>query len=289
MKLIRYQDKWGNVAIGLEKDNCVVDLKEIHLSRQFTDLNEFIRLHNEEDIETLQDFNGYKKGDALDEICVLAPFEKTVHDVICVGLNYKDHIEESKSSAAENAVYFSKRSEVISGPEDEVILETELHNSMDYEAELAIVIGKKGKNIPEEDALDYIFGFTILNDFTARELQQKHGQWFKGKSLDGFTSIGPSVVYKGDLTFPLELRIESRVNGEVRQSSNTRFMIRDIQRLIYELSQGVTLVPGDIIATGTPEGVGMGFAPPKYLKDGDIVECEVEKIGVLRNRIVSEE
>lgn len=288
MKLIRYQDKWGNVAIGLEKDNCVVDLKEIHLSRQFTDLNEFIRLHNDEDIETLQDFNGYKKGDALDEIRVLAPFEKTVHDVICVGLNYKEHIEESKSSAAENAVYFSKRSEVISGPEDEVILDTELHNSMDYEAELAIVIGKKGKNIPEEDALDYIFGFTILNDFTARELQQKHGQWFKGKSLDGFTSIGPSVVYKGDLTFPLALRIESRINGEVRQSSNTRFMIRDIQRLIYELSQGVTLVPGDIIATGTPEGVGMGFTPPRYLKVGDVVECEVERIGVLRNRIVSE-
>lgn len=289
MKLIRYQDKWGNVAIGLEKDDCVVDLKEIHLSRQFTDLNEFIRLHNEEDIETLQDFNGYKKGDALDEIRVLAPFEKTVHDVICVGLNYKEHIEESRSSAAENAVYFSKRAEVISGPEDSVLLDMDVHNSMDYEAELAIIIGKKGKNISEEDALDYIFGFTILNDFTARELQQKHGQWFKGKSLDGFTSIGPSVVYKGDLTFPLELRIESRINGEVRQSSNTRFMIRDIQRLIYELSQGVTLVPGDIIATGTPEGVGMGFAPPKYLKDGDIVECEVEKIGILRNRIVSEE
>ncbi|MGO4988299.1 fumarylacetoacetate hydrolase family protein [Gallicola sp. Sow4_E12] len=288
MKLIRFKDKQGNIAIGLEKDDCVVDLKEIHLSRQFTDLNEFIAEHNEEDIETLQDFNGYKEGEPLDEVEVLAPFKATVHDVICVGLNYKEHIEESRSSAAENAVYFSKRSEVISGPEDEVLLDLKVQNSMDYEAELAIVIGKRGKNISEEDALDYIFGFTILNDFTARELQQKHGQWFKGKSLDGFTSIGPAVVYKGDFTFPLELDIESRVNGEARQGSNTRLMIRDIGRLIYELSQGVTLVPGDIIATGTPKGVGMGFTPPKYLKAGDTVECEIEGIGVLRNTIVSE-
>ena len=288
MKLIRYKDELGNIGLGLEKEDCVVDLRDLHLSRQFVDMNEFIMEHNEEDIETLQDFDGYKRGTPLSEVEILAPFEKTVHDVICVGLNYKEHIEESRSTAAENAVYFSKRAEVISGPEDEILLDRNVDDSMDYEAELAIVIGKRGKNISEEDALDYVFGFTIVNDFTARSLQQKHGQWFKGKSLDGFTSIGPSVVYKGDFGFPMSLKIESRVNGEVRQQSNTQMMIRSIQRLIFELSQGLILVPGDIIATGTPSGVGMGFDPPKYLNAGDIVECEVERIGILRNQIVSE-
>lgn len=223
----------------------------------------------------------------LNKVELLSPINRTENDVLCIGLNYRDHIEETKRSfkSSEYATYFSKRAEFISGPNDNIELDTEIDSSMDYETELGVIIGKRGKNIKEDEAYSYIFGYTILNDYSARELQQNHNQFFKGKSLDGYTSIGPCIVTVDEIKTPINLNLETRVNEEVRQKSNTKYMIRNVATQISELSQGLTLVPGDIIATGTPKGVGLGFNPPKYLKSGDIVESKIENIGILKNII----
>jgi 2-keto-4-pentenoate hydratase/2-oxohepta-3-ene-1,7-dioic acid hydratase in catechol pathway len=156
---------------------------------------------------------------------------------------------------------------------------------LDYEAELAVIIGKTARNVPAADAEQYIFGYTILNDVSARVLQTAHKQWYFGKSLDGFTPIGPCIVTADEICFPPALPIRTRVNGELRQDSTTDLLITGIADIIAELSSGMTLLPGTIIATGTPSGVGMGFDPPKFLKSGDVVECEIEGIGVLRNTV----
>jgi 2-keto-4-pentenoate hydratase/2-oxohepta-3-ene-1,7-dioic acid hydratase in catechol pathway len=156
---------------------------------------------------------------------------------------------------------------------------------LDYEAELAIIIGKTAKNVKAEDAGDYIFGYTVLNDVSARVLQTTHKQWYFGKSLDGFTPIGPCITTADEIAFPPALKISATVNGELRQDATTDLLITGIPAIIEELSSGMTLLPGTIIATGTPAGVGMGFDPPKFLKAGDVVECTIEKIGTLRNTV----
>jgi 2-keto-4-pentenoate hydratase/2-oxohepta-3-ene-1,7-dioic acid hydratase in catechol pathway len=156
-------------------------------------------------------------------------------------------------------------------------------DSLDYECELGVIIGKDAKNVKTEDAAEYIFGYTIVNDVSARNLQTRHKQWYFGKSLDGFTPIGPCIVTADEIPFPPKLKITATVNGELRQDSATDLLITGIPEIIAELSSGMTLLPGTIIATGTPSGVGMGFDPPKFLKSGDVVECAVEGIGTLRN------
>ena len=163
-------------------------------------------------------------------------------------------------------VYFSKRAYEIIGPEDSVKSRMDLDKKLDYEVELAVIIGKKGKDIPEEDVEEYIFGYSIFNDFSARELQQSHVQWYRGKSLDTYSAMGPVILHKSALPFPIEVDIKSFVNGELRQSSNTRLFLADIPKIISEISTGITLEAGDIIITGTPAGVGLGFNPPKFLK-----------------------
>ena len=157
---------------------------------------------------------------------------------------------------------------------------------LDYEAELAVIIGKTGRNIKPEEVEDYIFGYSVFNDVTARGIQKQHVQWLRGKSLDGYSVMGPAIVHKSQLPFPQELDISCHVNGELRQQSNTRLLIADIPTIISELSQGMTLEAGDIIATGTPAGVGLSFDPPRFLKAGDEVICTVEKVGQLKNRIL---
>ena len=157
---------------------------------------------------------------------------------------------------------------------------------MDYEAELAVIIGKEGRNIRPEEAEEYIFSYSVFNDVTARAVQKQHVQWLKGKSLDGYSVMGPAIVHKSLLPFPLELELSCHVNGELRQSSNTRLLIADIPTIISELSQSMTLEPGDIIATGTPAGVGIRFDPPKFLKSGDEVSCHIDLVGTLTNQIL---
>ena len=156
---------------------------------------------------------------------------------------------------------------------------------LDYEAELAVIIGREASHVREEDVKDYIFGYTIINDVSARTLQTRHKQWYFGKGLDGFLPMGPCIATVDELSYPPKVQVQSRVNGELRQDSNTELLIFDISHIVSELSQGMTLKPGTIIATGTPAGVGMGFDPPKFLVPGDVVECTIEGIGTIANKV----
>lgn len=239
-------------------------------------------------IKTLGDLGNLAfRNDPIDltQAQLLCPISRTENDLLCIGLNYRSHVEETRGRFEKNddATYFSKRAHIISGPGDYIYLDTKVDKAMDYETELGVIIGKEGKNIKKDQALDHVFAYTIVNDYSARELQKKHKQFFKGKSLDGYTALGPVLVTKDEISNPNDLSLKTRVNGEVRQNSSTKYMIRDVGTIISELSYGMTLVPGDIIATGTPKGVGLGFKPPKFLKSGDVVESEIEKIGILKN------
>ncbi|QGU93925.1 hydrolase [Clostridium bovifaecis] len=272
-----------------------IELSSIKLSKSFVDMNDLIKNISDCDLEvikstlsenTRRSFAAYP----IDEIKLCSPIKRPIHDIICVGVNYKAHLEEAKAGFDKNSfnktnktVYFSKRAAEAIGPDDTIISHADIDEQLDYEVELAVIIGRRGVNIPKEQAEDYIFGYTVINDISARQLQQQHNQWYRGKSLDTFTALGPAIIYKSEIPFPVELNIYSRVNGELRQNSNTKHFIADIPSIIAEISNGITLEPGDIIATGTPSGVGLGFNPPRYMKSGDTVECEIEKIGVLRN------
>lgn len=287
MKFLRYFYN-DSEHLGIEKNGKIFELNAFPLSKSFEDMNDFITNHTKEDMMVLSN-NALDNFVTPDEVKFLSPFERTLHDVICVGLNYAKHIAEAHANLSTedtiNATYFSKRAEVISYHESDIILDSEVDSSMDYETELGIILGKRGKNIPEDEALDYVFGYTIINDYSARALQKAHNQWYKGKSLDGYTAIGPYIITKDEFEHPLKLKLTTKVNDELRQDSNTEFMIRGVENLINDISQGLTLVPGDIIATGTPEGVGMGFTPGKFLKAGDKVESYIEGIGSLVNYI----
>ena len=182
-------------------------------------------------------------------------------------------------------MYFSKRVSQAVAPEGFIESHPGLVERLDYEAELAVIIGRTVKNVKAADAADYIFGYTILNDVSARLLQTSHKQFYFGKSLDGFTPMGPCITTADEIAFPPALTLTTQVNGELRQNSNTELLLNSIAEIIEELSSGMTLLPGTIIATGTPAGVGMGFDPPKFLKPGDVVECSIEGIGTLRNTV----
>ena len=228
----------------------------------------------------------------LSEVTLLAPIPRPRQDVICLGINYHAHAEEAARYSAESftkerpiPIYFSKRVTEAVAPGGFIESHPGLVERLDYEAELAIIIGKTAKNVKAEEAGDYIFGYTVLNDVSARVLQTTHKQWYFGKSLDGFTPIGPCITTADEIAFPPALKISASVNGELRQDATTDLLITGIPAIIEELSSGMTLLPGTIIATGTPAGVGMGFDPPKFLKAGDVVECTIEKIGTLRNTV----
>jgi 2-keto-4-pentenoate hydratase/2-oxohepta-3-ene-1,7-dioic acid hydratase in catechol pathway len=234
-------------------------------------------------------------GHSLEGARVLAPIPAPPHNIMCVGKNYDAHAHEFTKSGfdagakAEEAIpdypiIFTKPSSSIAAPGDAIPLWAGLDEAVDYEAELAVVIGQGGRAIPRDAAMAHVFGYTIINDVTARDLQRRHKQWFLGKGIDGFGPMGPWIVTADEIDGS-NLRIQCRVNGETRQDSNTSDLIFDIPALIESISKSVTLSPGDIIATGTPEGVGIGFNPPRFLADGDVVEVEIEGIGILRNTV----
>lgn len=233
----------------------------------------------------------YLDNVVIDEIKITAPIPNPRRNVFCLGKNYIEHALETKALPSgekeipDYPIYFTKVCDPAIGDMDEVIIPKEYTEKIDYEVELAVIISKDGKDISLEDAEDYIFGYTICNDISARDIQMKHNQWFKGKSLDTFTPMGPYIVDKSEIKFPVELNISCKVNDELRQNSNTKKLIFDIPYIISDLSKGLTLRAGDIILTGTPEGVGIGYKPHKYLKSGDIVECNIEKVGTLKNLI----
>lgn len=228
----------------------------------------------------------------LSDVELLAPIPRPRQDVVCLGMNYRDHAEESARYSADAftknstaAVYFSKRVSEAGKPDGVIPRHAGLTDRLDYEAELAVVLGKAARDVKAADAADCIFGYTVLNDVSARDLQTGHKQWYFGKSLDDFTPIGPWIVTKDEFKNPPALPIRSYVNGELRQDSNTELMINGIEKVICELTQGMTLQAGTIIAMGTPAGVGMGFEPPRFLKRGDVVTCEIEGIGTMTNKI----
>ena len=226
----------------------------------------------------------------LSEVELLAPIPHPMQDVICLGLNYREHAEESARAAMpscdsdqEYAAYFSKRVDEAVPPGGVIDGHFDIVDDLDYEVELAVILSRDAYHVKKEDALSYVLGYTILNDVSARTIQRRHHQWFFGKSLKGFTPMGPWIVTADEIPGLPALDISCRVNGEVRQHSNTRQMIFGVDDVIAELSGGMLLKAGTILSMGTPSGVAMGMSSPRYLKDGDIVECDIEGIGRLTN------
>ena len=222
---------------------------------------------------------------SFSEIEWLSPIPRTPKNILCVGKNYNEHaIEMGADKAPEDIMIFTKSPTAIAADETTLPVYADITDSLDYEGELAIVIGKQGKNIPKGMAFDYIFGYTIANDITARDLQQKHKQFFLGKSLDGSCPMGPYLVSKDEIPDPHALTVVTKVNGEIRQNGSTKDMIFTVSDIIEVVSRYVTLEPGDVILTGTPAGVGKGMNPPQFLKAGDEVKISIEGIGTLANR-----
>ena len=226
---------------------------------------------------------------------LLAPIPQPRRNLFAVGKNYREHVREFGRSGYDSVersedipaapVVFSKASTAVTGPFDDIDAHPAVTSELDYEAELAVIIGRGGRAIPREQALDHVWGYTIVNDVTARDLQRDHKQWLLGKSLDTFAPMGPWAVTADEAGDPRSLVVSSTVNGELRQKAPVADLIFDIPELISVISAGITLLPGDIIATGTPAGVGIGFDPPRFLAPGDLVECAITGLGALRNTV----
>lgn len=296
MKFVTYKFE-NKEDVGILKENKIIPIENISEYmgwKKPENMVELIENYSEDMLEKIEQVIENKwdfKLLSLNSVKITAPIPYPKRNVLCLGKNYVEHAREIKitriagTGIPEDPIYFTKIAMPAIGQEDEIKFSYDVTTQVDYEVELAIIIGKDGVNIKKEDAEKYIFGYTIVNDVSARDLQGKHKQWFKGKSLDTFCPMGPCIVHKKEIPFPVELNIKCNINGELRQNSNTKNMIFDIPYIISDLSKGMMLKAGDIICTGTPSGVGMGFEPMKVLKHGDIVECCIEKIGKLVNKV----
>ncbi len=223
---------------------------------------------------------------------LLAPIPRPRKNIVCLGWNYREHAEETAAARGrivklpEHPIVFTKAVTTVAGPFDSIPYDERVSSELDWEVELGVIIGKKGRAISTGEALDYVFGYTVINDISARDMQMRHKQFFLGKSLDGSCPMGPWIVTKDEIPNPQVLDLSCRVNGALKQSANTDQQIFSVSELIATLSRGMTLEPGDIIATGTPSGVGFARTPPEYLGPGDCVECEIQGIGLIRNTFV---
>ncbi len=290
--------KFANLEIDGKKSISIVDTDK----SVFWTLRTLIPEFDGDMVQLVQQFARFGSdlrpsgvGRPLSEAKILAPIEAPRRNLFCVGKNYHEHAAEFQNSgfdssakngehAPEAPVYFTKPASTIIGPNAKIPRHADVTSQLDYEAELGVVIGKAGRGIKKADAMDYVFGYTVINDFTARDLQKLHRQWFLGKSLDGFCPMGPYLV-TADEVDGQNVDVQCWVNGELRQSANTRQLIFDIPTLIESLSAGIELQPGDIIATGTPAGVGIGFNPPRFLQSGDVVRIEIQNVGALQNEV----
>lgn len=285
MKLLTYE-KNGRTAVGLLRNEYVVDLSPV-APDMLTLIDGGPPL-----LARAQEY----AASALDalplaDVRLLAPIPTPRRNVMCVGKNYAEHTRESYAArgqaveAIDYPVIFTKTTTCVNGPYEDILYDAAVSEQIDYEAELAVIIGRRVKNATRDEAMAAVFGYTVLNDVTARDLQTLHKQFFKGKSLDGSCPMGPWIVTADTISSPYALRITCRVNGQLRQDSAAETMTFDIPTIIVHLSRGMTLLPGDIIATGTPSGVGFAMKPPVFLRPGDVVECAIEGIGAIRNRI----
>ncbi len=294
-RLISYRheglSQWGVLAADGQSIYSAYDLEETYYIPLAETLEEFIETGEEGllNLAKLLESNGKDKSVEpipLSEVQLDVPFHPR-RNILCVGKNYQEHVREfdqNKNAANPAApIFFTKATTSVIGPDEEIDSHPDVTSQVDYEGELGVIIGKRGTDIAPEDALKYVYGYTIINDVTARDLQKTHVQWFRGKSLDTFCPMGPTILVGG---WPAPFTIYTRVNGHLRQEGNTSDLIFSIPKLISTLSAGMTLLPGDVIATGTPKGVGMGLNPPEFLKKGDVVEITIDPIGTLRNTVI---
>ncbi|MED3708529.1 fumarylacetoacetate hydrolase family protein [Peribacillus frigoritolerans] len=274
--------------IGLVKDDQIISLTALGPEEFPACMKKFIERGSELRSRAEQLIEQRVNNDAifkLSEVKILPPIAKP-DKIICVGLNYFDHCKETGMEPPESPVIFSKYANAIAGHNDAIEIPIN-STEVDFEAELAFVIGKEAKHVSEEEAIEYVFGYTIMNDISARDLQFQDGQWSRGKSADTFAPFGPVIVTKDEVGDPHNLAISLELNGEIMQDSNTSNLIFTVPKIISFLSQSMTLMPGDLIATGTPPGVGMGRNPKIWLKNGDRMNVSIEKIGTLSNHIIA--
>ncbi|SFB29467.1 2-keto-4-pentenoate hydratase/2-oxohepta-3-ene-1,7-dioic acid hydratase (catechol pathway) [Flavobacterium swingsii] len=299
MKLLTYKTSDSESRLGFIHNNQVVDMEDFGEISNFplpNDMLELIDMGFEIIAEISEMINDTRPQDfeaislPISEITILAPIEKPRKNIIGIGLNYTEHVAESARTLDTTGklpakpIIFSKPTTTVTGTNTNIIKNTKLTEQLDWEVELAVVIGKKGKYVTKEDALDYVFGYTVINDISARDCRRE-GQWIVSKGQDTFAPMGPILVTKDEIENPHNLNLSLKVNGVEKQNSNTKFLLFNINDLIEDLSIVFTLEPGDIIATGTPAGVGAGRNPQEWMYDGDVVEATVEGIGTIVNTI----
>lgn len=293
MRLVTYENN-GVETLGVDLDGRVVAARDLNGPGTMLELIEagpgaWHDLH-----DRVRGLSGKAAGSAIDELRLLAPIPSPPRDIFCAGKNYAAHAKEFGASGYDKGlvedlpdkpVIFFKLPTTVVGPRDDIEAHASVTQELDYEAELAVIIGRGGRQIAKESAYDHVFGYTIVNDVTARDWQRGHDQWVLGKSFDTFCPMGPAVVTQDEIPRVGDLVLECHVNGELRQRAAIEDLIFDIPYLINYISSGITLHPGDIIATGTPKGVGIGFSPPRFLRPGDEVVVTIPPIGKLVNRV----
>ncbi|GMQ78701.1 MAG: fumarylacetoacetate hydrolase family protein [Anaerolineae bacterium] len=286
MRLASYFHEETN-KIGIVQNETIIDISPF-----CSDMLTLIK-RTGEDKDLLGSWsNQATESHPLEAVRLLSPVPLPHRNIMCLGLNYAEHAAEHYSASGretslpEFPIIFTKATTSINGPYDPIPFDPHVTEELDWEVELAVIISREGVNIPTKKAMDYVFGYAVLNDVSARDLQRKHKQYFKGKSLDGACPMGPWIVTSESIDDPHDLQIVSRVNGEIKQESNTKFMIFRIPEIIAQISLGMTILPGDIIATGTPSGVGFARQPPEFLQPGDMVECEIQGVGIIRNKVI---
>lgn len=295
MRLVTFTAN-GAESIGVLDGDIVIDLSQAAPDLP-ADMNGFIEA-GDAALARAAEAVGNAGGGAkypVGEVKLLSPIPVPRRDVMAVGRNYHEHAREFHDSGfdatagatavPDHPIIFTKATTSVSGPGDPILTELDPTGSVDYEGELAVIIGREGRGISREDAFDHVYGYTVCNDVTARNLQHQHKQWFIGKSPDGYCPLGPAIVTADEADHPDNFRLTTHVNGEKRQDSSCGALIFDIPALIECISAGITLKPGDIIATGTPVGVGIGFDPPVFLKPGDVVSVTIEPLGTLENPV----
>jgi 2-keto-4-pentenoate hydratase/2-oxohepta-3-ene-1,7-dioic acid hydratase in catechol pathway len=299
MKLLTYKTADSDSRLGFIHDNKVVDMEDFGEISNFplpNDMLELIDMGFEVIAEITDLINETRAQDfeaisyAMEAVTVLAPIEKPRKNIIGIGLNYTEHVAESSRTLdttgklPQKPIIFSKPPTTVTATQTEILLNRNLTQQLDWECELAVVISKKGKYVPKEEAMDYVFGYTVINDISARDCRRE-GQWIVSKGQDTFAPMGPYLVTKDEIENPHNLNVSLKLNGVEKQNSNTKFMLFNINDLVNDLSTVFTLEAGDIIATGTPAGVGAGRNPQEWMWNGDVVEATVEGIGTIVNTI----